>query len=134
MRGPTTVVPDGYHSVNPYIVVAGVEGLIGFLRDVFGGIERGDREIAADGTIGHAEVEIGDSVIMLSEASPAYPPRPSVNFVYVADVDAVFRKALARGATAILAPTMQPWGDRAAGFHDPFDNRWWVATRVQQVT
>jgi PhnB protein len=78
-----TGVPDGYHSVNPYIVVAGVESLIGFLRDVFDGIERGERETSADGTIGHAEVEIGDSVVMLSEATPAYPPRPSVNFAYV---------------------------------------------------
>ncbi len=133
MRSPATGVPHGYHSVNPYIVVAGVESLIGFLCDVFGGIERGEREIAKDGTIGHAEVEIGDSVVMLSEASPAYPPRPSVNFAYVADVDAVFRNALAGGANPILEPTVQPWGDRAAGFHDPFDNRWWVATHARQL-
>jgi PhnB protein len=122
-------VPAGYHSVNPYIVVAGVESMIGFLRDVFEGSERGVREVAADGTIGHAEVEIGDSVVMLSEATSVYPPRACVNFAYVTDVDAVFRKALTAGATPILEPTAQPWGDRVAGFHDPFDNRWWVASR-----
>lgn len=94
-----TGVPDGYHSVNPYIVVAGVKSLIRFLRDVFAGVERGEREISADGSIGHAEVEIGDSVVMLSEATPAYPSRSSVNFSYVADVDAVFRNALTAGAT-----------------------------------
>ena len=129
MPGHATDAPDGYHSVNPYIVVAGVQSLIGFLRDVFDGIERGTREISGDGTIGHAEEEIGDSVVMLSEATPAYPPRPSVNFAYVADVTAVFAKALDAGATSILEPTLQPWGDLVAGFHDPFDNRWWVATR-----
>ena len=132
MPGRANILPDGYHSVNPYIVVAGVEGLIGFLRDVFEGVERGEREISAEGTIGHAEVEIGDSVVMLSEATPAYPPRPSVNFAYVADVDGVFGNALSAGATPILEPTLQPWGDRVAGFHDPFDNRWWVATRINK--
>ena len=122
--------PDGYHSINPYIVVEGVEELVGFLREVFGGVERGEREIAPDGTIGHTEVQVGDSVLMLSEASSAYPPRPSVNFAYVTDVDSVFRAAISAGSTAILEPVMQPWGDRIGGFHDPFDNRWWVATRV----
>ena len=127
-------VPDGYHSVNPYIVVEGVEDLIDFLRDVFGGVERGEREISADGTIGHAEVQIGDSVVMLSEATPAYPSRPSVYFAYVPDVDSVFRNAVAAGAVSILDPMEQPWGDRVAGFHDLFDNRWWVATRVANMT
>ena len=122
--------PGGYHSINPYIVVEGVEELVGFLREVFGGVERGEREIAPDGTIGHTEVQIGDSVLMRSEASSAYPPRPSVNFAYVADVDSVFRAAISAGATTILELVMQPWGDRIGGFHDPFDNRWWVATRI----
>jgi PhnB protein len=123
-------VPGGYHSVNPYIVVTGVEGLIDFLCEVFGGVERGGREIAADKTIGHAEVQVGDSVLMLSEGSAAYPSRPSVCFAYVADVDSVVQKAVAAGAKLILEPTDQPWGDRVGGFHDPFDNRWWVATRL----
>jgi uncharacterized glyoxalase superfamily protein PhnB len=100
---------------------------------VFGSVERGEREIAADGTIGHAEVQIGDSVVMLSEGSAAYPARPSVCFTYVADVDAVVQKAVAAGAKLILEPTDQPWGDRVGGFHDPFDNRWWVATRLTRV-
>ena len=123
-------VPDGYHSVNPYIVVTRVQDLVGFLHDVLGGIERGEREVAADGTIGHAEVQIGDSVVMLSEATTAYPARPSVCFAYVANVDSVVRKAVAAGAELTLEPTDQPWGERVGGFHDPFDNRWWVASRL----
>ena len=126
-------VPDGYRSLNPYLVVDDVELLVSFLRDVFGGVERGEREIAADGTIEHAEVQIGDSVVMLSEATSAFPARPSVCFAYVADVDSTFRKALAAGAVSILEPSEQSWGDRVGGFHDPLDNRWWVATSGAKV-
>ena len=125
--------PDGYHSVNPYIVVDGVERLIGFLGEVFDGVERGEREIRPDGTIGHAEVQIGDSVVMLSDATPDHPARPCVNFVYVVDVDAVYRKAVAAAASPIVDPSEQPWGDRVGGFHDPFDNRWWVASHVRDT-
>jgi PhnB protein len=130
VTSPSSTPPHGYHSVNPYIVVEGVEGVIRFLIDVFAGTERGEREISADGAIDHAEVQIGDSVVMLSEASAKYPARPCVHFVYVEDVDAVFQTAMSLGASPILTPTEQPWGDRVGGFHDPFGNRWWIATRV----
>jgi PhnB protein len=121
-------VRPGYHSVNAYIVVAGVERLIAFLGDALGGVERGGRELRPDGAIDHAEVQIGDSVVMLSEASAETPARPSVNFAYVEDVDTVFQRALSAGARPISEPTDWPWGDRVGGFYDPFENRWWVAT------
>lgn len=124
-----TTPPNGYHSVNPYLVVEGVERLIRFLDDVFGAVERGKREVTAEGAVEHAEVQIGDSVVMLSEASAAYPARPCVHFAYVEDVDVVFERAVAAGASPMLAPAEQRWGDRVGGFHDPCDNRWWVATR-----
>jgi uncharacterized glyoxalase superfamily protein PhnB len=76
----------------------------------------------------------GDSLVMLSEASEAYPARPCVHFVYVDDVDASYRAALAAGARPILEPTEQPWGDRTCGFHDPLDNRWWVATHLRDFS
>jgi uncharacterized glyoxalase superfamily protein PhnB len=120
-------VREGYQSLNPYIVVQGVEPLLEFLAEVFGGEERGEREIRVDGTIGHAEFALGDSVVMLSEASEN-PPRPSVVYAYVEDVDAVFERARNACATHLHEPADWPWGDRVAGFHDPFDNRWWVAT------
>jgi PhnB protein len=101
------------------------------LRAVFGGIEQAEREIRADGSIGHADVRIGDSLVMLSEATAEYPSRPCVNFVYLDDVDAAFQKALRAGATPLSEPSEQPWGDRVGGFHDPFDNRWWVATYLR---
>lgn len=102
-------VRDGYHSVNAYLVVEGVERLVAFLEQVFDAKERGNREIAADATIAHAEVVIGDSVLMLSESSSKYPSRPSVLFAYVADVDRVFECAIDAGASPILSPEDQPW-------------------------
>ena len=74
------------------------------------------------------------SLVMLSEATAEYPARPCVHFVYLDDVDAVFQKALRAGATPIIEPSEQPWGDRVGGFHDPFDNRWWVATHLRDFT
>lgn len=127
-------LPEGYHSVNPYIVVDGAERLIEFLVAVFGGREEGTRERAADGRIGHADVRIGDSLVMISDSSDAYPARPTVLFAYVDDVDVTFREALAAGARAIVEPAEQPWGDRVGGFNDPFDNRWWVATHLREFS
>jgi PhnB protein len=126
-------LPEGYHSVNPYIVVDGAERLIDFLVAVFGGVEQG-RSLRADGRIDHGDVRIGDSLVMLSEASQNYPARPCVHFVYVDDVDATYRAGLAAGATSIMAPTDQPWGDRCCGFVDPFENRWWVATHLRDFS
>ena len=123
-------LPEGYHSVNPYIVVDGAEGLIQFLVDVFGAKEI-ERELRSDGRIEHGEVRIGDSIVMLSEATERYPARPCVQFVYMDDVDATHRAGLAAGASSILEPADQSWGDRVGGFHDRFDNRWWVATHLR---
>lgn len=123
----------GYQSVNSYLVSDSADALIAWLSGVFGCSERGVREIASDGRIGHAEVQLGDSVVMLSDASPDHPARPSVNYVYVPDVDSVFRRAVAAGGTNLREPEDWPWGDRVAGFHDPADNRWWVATCVENA-
>ena len=126
-------LPEGYHSVNPYIVVDDAERLIDFLDQVFGAVEQG-RSLRPDGRIDHGDVRIGDSLVMLSEASEQYPARPCVHFVYVPDVDATYRTALAAGATSILEPTEQSWGDRVCGFVDPLDNRWWVATHLREFS
>ena len=132
---PTAPVPlpEGYHSVNPYIVVDGAERLIEFLVVVFGGVEQ-RRILRADGRVDHADVRIGDSLVMLSEASDAYPARPCVHYCYVDDVDTAYRAALAAGARSILAPADQPYGDRTCGFVDPFGNRRWVATHLRDFT
>jgi PhnB protein len=121
-------LPPGYHSVMPYFVVAGVEDFIGFLTTVFDGVEQGERELRDDGAVDHADVLIGDSLVMMSEASERYPARPCVNFTYVDDVDVTFARALAAGSRSIFEPADMPWGDRVGGVFDPFDNRWWIGT------
>jgi len=70
-------------------------------------------------------------MVMFSQASPDHPARPSVNYVYVSDVESVYRRAVTGGATELHEPQDWPWGDRVAGFHDLADNRWWVATCVR---
>jgi PhnB protein len=123
----------GYQSVNSYLVADSPVALIAWLCEVFGCSERGAREIDSEGRIGHAEVQLGNSVIMLSEASPQHPARPSVNYVYVPDVDGVYKRAVAAGATQLRDPQDWPWGDRVAEFHDPAGDRWWVATCVRDT-
>jgi PhnB protein len=117
----------GYHSVNPYFLVRGVADFIEFLSEVFDGREETRfKEVRPDGLIDHADVLIGDSIVMMSDADATNPPRPAVAFVYVPDVDLTHRKALDRGSASRLEPTVAPWGERVAGFTDPWDNRWWI--------
>lgn len=119
----------GYHSVNPYYLVEGVENFIGFLVEVFDGREETKfKEVRPDGLIDHADVFIGDSIVMMSDSTPSNPARPAVAFVYVPDVDTTYRRALDRGCVSRLEPRIAPWGERVAGFADPWDNRWWIGT------
>jgi PhnB protein len=120
----------GYHSVNPYFVVADLPSFIAFLVNVFHGVEQREREMRADGTTAHADVLVGDSLVMMSQADAKYAARPAVHFAYVEDVDATYVRALDAGSTSIMAPADQAWGDRVAGIFDPFDNRWWIGTRA----
>jgi PhnB protein len=124
-------IRTGYQSVNSYLVSDSADALITWLSRVFDYAERGVREIHPDGRIGHAEVQLGNSVVMLSDASTDHPARPSVNYVYVADVDGVYNRAVAAGATNLREPQDWPWSDRVAEFHDPADHRWWVATCLE---
>ena len=133
-------IPDGYPEVTPYLCVDGAGAAIDFYTEVFGAQER-FRMPAPEGRIGHAEIQIGGSLIMLADEFPAMgavSPRtvggtPVTLQVYVDDVDAVFERAVARGATAIRKVEDQFYGDRAGQFEDPFGHRWSVATHVEDV-
>ncbi len=129
----TKPVPDGYHSVTPYLTVTGVANLIDFLKEAFAAVET-ERMTRPDGTVGHAEVRIGDSMVMMGEASDAWKPMPSALYLYVADVDGVYRRALAAGATSTMEPMDQFYGDRSGGVKDPAGNIWWIATRVENLS
>lgn len=121
-----------YRTVNPFVIVAGAEDLIGFLGEVFDGTEQ-ERISRADGTVGHAEVAVGDSVVMLTEATPELPARSAAFYVFVADVDDCYRRALATGATSRREPADQFYGNREAGVVDRWGNIWWIATVIEQV-
>ncbi|MHB8465704.1 MAG: VOC family protein [Acidimicrobiales bacterium] len=134
-------IPDGYPRVTAYLCIAGASAAIDFYKDVFGAVERG-RMGGPDGKVGHAELEIGDSVVMVADEYPemgASSPKtlggtPVTLLVYVEDVDDTFARALEAGATEISAVQDQFYGDRSGQFEDPFGHRWNVASHVEDVS
>jgi len=127
-------IPEGYSSVTPYLVVEGAERVVRFLRQAFGAAERFPPMRRPDGTIMHAEMRIGDSVVMLAEASVDYHPMPTCFYLYVEDVDGTYRRALQSGAISLTEPKDQFYGDRSAGVQDQAGNCWWIATHKEDVS
>jgi PhnB protein len=133
-------IPDGYPQVTPYLCVDGADAAIEFYSSVLGATER-MRMPAPDGKIGHAELEIGDSVVMLADEFPdmgirsprALGGTPVTISLYVTDVDAVFDRAVKAGATALRPVRDEFYGDRTGQFEDPFGHRWSVATHIEDV-
>ena len=126
-------VPERYHSVAPYLVVEGVPKLLEFLKHTFNSTEL-ERVPRPDGTISHAEVRIGDSVVMMGEANAQSKPMPTMLYVYVEDVDAVYKRALQAGAKSVRELKDEFYGDRAGGVADPVGNQWWIATHKEDVS
>ncbi len=125
-------LPDGYHSVNAYIVVEGAAAFIEFTEHAFGATVH-ERMLAPDGLIGHAEVRIGDSLVMLTDHKADHLAAPCSLYLYVDDVDATHRAALDAGATSVKEPTDEFYGDRTGGVIDPFGNTWWLATHLEDI-
>jgi PhnB protein len=125
-------IPDGYHTVTPYLIVNGVPRLLDFLQQAFGATEL-TRAPRPDGSIMHAEVAIGDSRVMMGEPPPSSPSMPGCVHLYVVDTDALYHLALQAGATSLREPTDQFYGDRMAGVQDPLGNHWWIATHTEDV-
>jgi PhnB protein len=133
-------IPDGYPQVIPYLCVDGASAAIEFYVKVFGATER-MRMPGPGGKVGHAELELGDGLIMLADEHPdigVLSPRtiggtPVTISIYVDDVDAVFERAVNEGATALRAVENQFYGDRSGQLEDPFGHKWSVATHVEDV-
>lgn len=126
--------PDGYTSVSPYLVVDGAEATIAFPEAVFDAVEL-RRFLRDTGTIMHAEVRIDDSVLMLSDPNPpAWPAMASHVHLYVPDVDATYRRALAAGAVSVQEPSRKDDADKRGGVRDAGGTTWWIATQVEQPT
>jgi PhnB protein len=126
-------IPEGYHTVTPYLMVKGVAGVLSFLERAF------DAKVThcmkkPDGTVGHADVVVGNSHIMMGEACGDWAPMPSAVYLYVPDVDASYRRAIEAGATAIMEPANQFYGDRHGGVKDAAGNLWWIATHIEDVS
>jgi PhnB protein len=126
-------VPKGLNDVNVYMHPLRAEPVISFLKRAFGA-----REIAKyaspDGVVHHAEIRVGSSVVEMGEAHGKYPAMPTMFYLYVPDCDAVYRRALAAGATSISELADQPYGDRSGGVKDAFGNQWYIATHVRDVS
>jgi len=125
-------IPEGLRSVNVYLHARGADQVIDFLKQAFAA-EEVARYAGPDGTIHHAQLRIGDSVIEMGEAHGPYQPMPTMFYLYVDDADAWYKRALEAGATSISEPADQPYGDRNAAVKDPFDNVWYVATPIADV-
>jgi PhnB protein len=139
---PTTVtpIPEGHRTVAPYLAIKNAASALEFYKQAFGASET-YRLILPDGRVGHAEIRLGDSLIMLSDEFPEFGGKapetlggsPVSIHLYVDDVDAVFRKALAAGARELKAVVDQFYGDRSGQLEDPFGHLWWVATHKEDV-
>ncbi|HKT50476.1 MAG TPA: VOC family protein [Candidatus Angelobacter sp.] len=141
MPAKTKPVPEGYHHVTPYLIVKGAAAAMDFYKDVFGATEI-MRMPQPDGRIGHAEMKMGDSVIMLADeypemdnVGPATLGNSSVGILlYVDDADATFNKAVSRGAKVNKPLADQFYGDRSGTVTDPFGHKWTIATHVEDVS
>jgi PhnB protein len=133
-------IPEGYHSVTPYLAVHDAAAALDFYKRAFGARER-MRMAAPGGKVGHAEIEIGDGVVMLADAWPegrfVAPSGEEVSVslhLYVEDADAAFARAVAAGATVVQPVETKFYGDRMGTVRDPFGHRWHLATHVEDVT
>jgi PhnB protein len=133
-------IPDGYHSLQPYLIFKECAGALAFYSEAFGATER-FRMNQPDGRIGHAEIQIGDSVIMMADEVPAkdiwspehYGGCPISLQIYTEDCDAMHAKAVSLGATSIQEPEDRPYGDRSSGIKDRFGYTWYISTHIKDV-
>jgi len=131
---PTRKVPEGYHTIQPYLMFQNTRQAMDFYARVFGATEKLCMK-SPEGRIQHAEILIGGSVLMMADENPEieafaashYGGSPISLMVYVDDCDATYAQALAAGATSLREPADQPYGDRMAGVLDPFGYKWWIA-------
>jgi PhnB protein len=117
---------EGFHTITPYLIVEEPTKLIDFVKQVFGATELMRGTGSAGGL--HAEVKIGDSMVMIG--GPGEEAMPAAIYLYIDDVDAAYKRALAAGATSLSEPEDQPYGDRNAGVKDAFGNIWYIATHI----
>jgi len=133
MSTPVKAIPEGYQAVIPYLVVDHAEQVIEFIKKAFDAQEI-VRMMNKDGTVGHTELRIRDSVVMLGGAGEQWPAMPTMLYLYVEKVDEVYQRALAAGGTSMKEPENQFYGDRTAAVLDQSGNQWWMASHVEEIS
>jgi len=134
-------IPEGYHTVTPYLAVDDAAEAIEFYKRAFGARERG-KMLGPDGKIAHAEIQIGDSIVMVSDPFPQSTVKPPKEiggtsgsiFLYVEDADAAFKQAVAAGAHVEMELADQFWGDRFGTLTDPYGHLWSIATHIEDLS
>jgi uncharacterized glyoxalase superfamily protein PhnB len=126
-------IPDGYHSVTPYLTVRGAPQVIEFLKQAFRAELSHEPVKRPDGTIMHAAVAIGDSRVMIAEENEMAKATPSSLYLYVPNVDSVYQQAIKAGGKTVMEPTDMFYGDRSGGVKDPSGNSWFIATHKEDV-
>jgi PhnB protein len=125
--------PPETQNVIPYLVVSDAEKALAFVKEVFGAKQMHVFRDPA-GRIAHAQLTIGDSVVMMAQANEQWPPLPAAIYIYVPDVDAAYKRALAAGAVSVMQPVDQFYGDRNGGVKDASGVQWWMATHIEDVS
>jgi PhnB protein len=126
-------IPEGYHSVTPYLIVKDADALLQFVKKAFGA-KVTDEHRNQDGSIMHADVVIGDSHVMLGQAGGKWGEMLGTLMVYVPDADATYKAALEAGGTSVQEMATQFYGDRSGGVQDPCGVTWWISTHVEDVS
>jgi PhnB protein len=134
-------IPDGYHSIQPYLIFKNCVEAIAFYTEAFGATQRLCMK-NENGSIGHAEIVIGDSCVMMADENPQmeafgtehYGGSPINLMLYTEDCDVLYRQAIAAGAKSLREPADQPYGDRMSGVADPFGYKWWIATHIKDLS
>lgn len=127
-------VPDGYRPVDPWVISGSSDAAIAFMTEVFGASERpGSRVLNADGSVGHVEVELDGSVILMFDSQPGWAPTPAHLRVYVNDAQAAVDCAVAAGARKVTAVTALAFGERVARVRDPQGHLWWIHEHFEDV-
>jgi uncharacterized glyoxalase superfamily protein PhnB len=134
MKRSVKPIPEGFHTVNSYLTVPGIARLIEFLKQGLGAQTIGGVHTDPEGRIMHAEVKIGDTIVMLGEPAGPWPAKPCNLYAYVEDVDSVYQKAIQAGGKSLQEPKDQFYGDRSCGVEDPSGNMWWIATHIEDVS
>ncbi len=125
-----TETQNSYRTITPYLCVADADAELTFLRSAFGAIEK-ECQRNSDGTVMHAELMVGDSLVMLGQAGGQWPAKTAALYLWVDDVDGTYEKALKAGATSDSAPEDKPYGHRNAGVVDPNGVTWWIGAPVR---